>query len=405
MSRANTRGLARCLFPFLLLITASVMAEAPPAVDLSLVTETDRLEPKEELILYILVANKSGAELSHLSLDTLPGRFEVAGKIGLVRSLAPFASMDALGHLAIRAGERVPFGKYQVPFILHYHWKALLHTEEAGRPAPAQVGLSAAIEGDSTQRAYLVVEVQAPYSAIASGLPGGTGPLFWLLLPVIPAFLAFQFVQGLRRKQSPHIPTFSTDNLLPAFFIAIVINSLPFWSTTLAELSTGSLLAGSAVLGALWPLCLWSHEEIQWRRWGFRDQDDPPTYLRKALLSRWVQRPTVWVTGTAGKAKRSGLLLQQPRGGLALGSRLMVSPVRFSERTRIETLVKRANQGARRDRLRLFKEAGRKQITLKALQRPTLGEAVCEDLAITGPLLEGFELESAEREPLLVYSQ
>jgi len=396
----RTRALARFLFLLPLLAAGAAFAEDPPAlVELSLVPETDGMEPKARVALYAFVTNKSSAELSALSLNALPGRFEVVGETRLASSLAPFESTNTRFRLQLRPGEEVHFGKYQVPLVLRYHWKAPPPKHQAGTPA--------VLEGNSAQQAAVTVEVQAPYSAVASGLPGGTGPLFWLLLPVIPAFLAFQLVQGLRKRQGPQIPTFSADNVLPAFFIAILVNTLPFWSSTLAELSTGWLLAGSAMLGALWPLCLWIRDEVRWRRWGFRDQDEALSYFRKALLSRWVSRPPVWATGKMGDAQWEGLILGQPGGGLVLGSQLQVSPVNQdpTERKRIENLVSKANLGKRRDRRQLVRELDAKNITLTPSLVPKLGTAQSKSLAVTGAVLQGFTMESVAREPLLVYRQ
>lgn len=405
--------LARIFILFSLLIVGSALAEGPPTVDLSLVSETEGLEPGKELILYAFVTNKSDSELTNLSLDALKGRFEKVGSTGLKSSLGPFESTDAQIHLRVKPGE-VSFGKYQVPFALSYHWRSPQSQAEAPGKAASVKPPAVVLEGDFVQRAIVAVEVTAPYSAVASGLPGGSGPLFWLLLPVIPAFLAFQLVQGLRRKQGPQIPTFSAENVLPAFFIAIVVNSLPFWSTTLAKLSTIWLLAGSALLGALWPAMLWFRDWRRWRRWAFRDDDTPEDYFRKALLSRWVSRPLVWATGTVGKSQWSGFLLTQPDGSLALGAGLQVSPKlsgkksqeeKTARRKDLEDLIKKANQGASRDRRKLFREHLRDRITMGGAVRPTFAGEDSERLAVTGPEVKGFEREKAERKPLLAYSQ
>jgi hypothetical protein len=398
---------------FLLLSPLLGAAPAPsqglPAVDLSVTPETDGMEPKADLIVYAFITNKSEAELSQVSLDTLNDRFKVVATTGLSSSLGPLAFTDPKIQLRIRSGETVPFGKYQVPFTLRYHWSSPQpKIGIASAAAPANPLVAGVLEGDSEQRAVVTVEIKAPYSAVASGLPGGTGPLFWLLLPVIPAFLAFQFVQGLRAKQGPKVPTFSADTILPAFLIAIAANSLSFWSTSLAGLSTMWLLVGSGLLGALWPSGLWIWDEVKWRHWGFREDDKVETYFRKVLLSWWVPRPLVWVTGTAGKATvRAGLLLAQPDRSQALGSQLTVSPVikESKEQERIETLVTNANKGARRDRKKLVQELKKNKVTVSGLQKPELGNEPGTDLAVTGPALQAFEVESAERKPLLTYSQ
>jgi hypothetical protein len=400
-------------FSILVLLLCPFLAAGPalsqPTVDLSVTSETGGMEPKADLIVYGFVTNKSEAELSKLSLGAASGRFAVTAKSGPPSSLGPLTNADFQVQLRARAGGKVPFGTYQVPFILHFHWKSPPpKAGAASAAAPAKPPPPSILEGDSEQQAIVAVEVKAPYSAVASGLPGGTGPLFWLLLPVIPAFLAFQFVQGLRAKQGPKVPTFSADNVLPAFLIAVVVNSLPFWSTSLAELSTIWLLVGSGLLGALWPLGLWIRDAVRWRRWGFREDDTVETYFRKVLLSRWVPRPLVWVTGTAGKAAvRAGLLLAQPDRSLALGSQLQVRPVGkdAKEKARIQALVTKANEGTRRDRRRLVQELRRQQVTVSGLQKPKLGADPGDDFAVTGPVLQAVEIESAERKPLLTYSQ
>jgi hypothetical protein len=389
--------LTRLSILFSCLLSGPIFGESPPSLDLSLVAETEGLEPQGELILYAFVTNKSESELSQLSLKVLNGRFEVVGTNGLANSLGPFESTEAQIYLRIKKEPKVPFGKYQVPFGLIYHWKSL----------PLQAPSAAALEGSSVQRATVAVEVQPPFSAIANGLPGGTGPLFWLLFPLIPAFLAFQFVQRLRRRQGAQIPTFSANNVLPLFLIAVVINSLPFLSTTLANAGTLWLLVASAALGGIWPLVLWILDGMRWRRWGFRNNEKPKTFFRKALLSRWVPWPLEWITGTAGQAQWEGLLLRQPDGSLVLGSQIGVTPNSQEEkdRKRIEKLVNQANEGGRGSRWRLWFQLVTKQITVAGSQKPKLAGLARQQFAVTGPELEGLKMSAQERMPLLKYIQ
>jgi hypothetical protein len=108
--------------------------------------------------------------------------------------------------------------------------------------------------------------------------------------------------------------------------------------------------------------------------------------------------------------KWAGLLFRQPGGDPALGSQLQVNAATpdgsepdQKAKERIEALVRKANEGTRRDRRKLFRELDRKQITIKASLRPTLATAAITDLVVMGAALKGFEMESAKRSPLLVY--
>ena len=389
------RTFHRCLLPLALFFLGALAAAqekkpTAPDVDFRIVSETKGVEPGESLLLHVFISNKSAFPLEGVSLD-----FSKLKGIEIRRSAPLAGTVPAFGHtserIELRASRRASFGARELPFLLRFRWK------------------DGAAGGESARQATVAVDVQPPFSGEAKGLPGGTGTLFALLLPVIPAFLTFQIFDRWRTTKVFKMPTFSNDYIVPAFFIAILAKSLTLlWGIEGSLFATGELLALSAVLGAVWPLAHWGWDRWHWHRWAFQEHDSPESYLRKALLSPWAPRHFTRVTGASGKEAWTGILLRQPDGSSVLGSELQIShPSSPSERAgkAADELVKQVNRGSSKEsRKQLLQKIEKKRLQVASAARPKRGDEDVDQIVVSGEEIEGFVKEKSERIDLLKYS-
>ncbi|HEX6898229.1 MAG TPA: hypothetical protein VF789_00880 [Thermoanaerobaculia bacterium] len=364
-----------------------------PEVELSVVPEMEGVEPGEALALHVFVSNPSAVRLEGVSL-VLPS----LEKIRIERSGTPLASVlppfgSAGERLILRPENGALLGERKLPFTLRYRW----------RMAPLQ--------GESAKRTVVAVEVRPPFAEEAKGLPGGSGALLALLLPVIPAFLTYQVFDELRKKQGLQMPRFSNEYIVPAFFIALIASALRFlpWRGA-AGLGLGRLLVLSAVLGAIWPLLHWAVDIYRWKKWGFGSQDEMKDYLRKALLSPWSPRHFTWTVGLVGKEKWEGIMLRQPDGSLVLGSTLVIShkskTPSADEYKAADDLIQEVNEkGLRESRERLIREIESGALQAKADKEPQMAGQDAGQAVVSGEEIEGFTRTHGKRCPLLRHSQ
>jgi len=371
---------------------------APPDVAIQIVPQTEGVEPGEELILFLSITNRSAVPLNGLLLQATGEGFSVALPAP-PSSLPPFGS--AWGHARVIPSAGASFGKHQIPFLLRYRWR------------------TASAAGASLQTATATVEVRRWLDEEAKGLPGGTAALFSLLFPIIPAFLAFQLLDRLRQKKGLHLPTFDSAYIVPAFFNALLVNSLPLFPRFRSlDLTPRETVLLSLLFGALWPIVRWIWDLLLSWLWGFRESDSPRTYLRKALFSPWSPRPFTWISGKIGDGGESwsGLLLRQPGGSLVLGSTLEISyardPTKAKENAKenAEELVARVNEtGSLTSRCRLWWRVVRSGLSAAVSTFPTqgAGEAAqaTDRIVVYGEEIEGLKRTKSERKGLLEYSQ
>jgi hypothetical protein len=388
------------LAPVLLLAVAAAGAQekpkepAAPAVELSVVPEMDGVEPGGSLALHVFVSNPSPVRLEGVSL-VLPA----PERIRIERSGTPLASVvppfgSASERLTLRPQGGALLGARKLPFTLRYRWRVPPH------------------QGESARRTVVAVEVRPAFAEEAKGLPGGSGALLTLLLPVIPAFLTYQIFDELRKKQGFRMPRFSNEYIVPAFFIALIASSLRFlpWRAS-AGLGLGKLLVLSAVLGAVWPLLHWAVDIYRWKRWGFGSQDEMKDYLRKALLSPWSPRHFTWAVGLVGKEKWEGVQLRQPDGSLALGSTLVISHKSTTpspnEYQAADALIQEVNdKGSHESRERLVREIESGALQVKQLdKKPQMAGQDAGPAVVSGGEIEGFTRTHGKRCPFLRHSQ
>jgi hypothetical protein len=368
------------LFVFL---TPAVLADDAPKVTFQAVPEQKSLDTHQPLFepattdplpVSLVILNNSDKELRVVELLVPSQHFRVAGAVTLPRTIPPFGSVNA--RVVLQPAANTGYGHKDAILILRYGWTA------ASGPVV------------SAQSATVGADIKQPFEDEAKGLPGGTAALFSLLLPVFPAFFAYQIVDRLRKGEGFQVPTFGSEYVFPAFFIGLLANSLGL------RYSRGAVLIGAAVLGALWPLLRWLWEGYQHARWAFRETDSGAEYLRKALLAPGAPRRFLRVTGKAGGQTWTGVRLAQPDGDLVLGPQLQVTPADQKQWSAAETLVKAINAGAgKRERRQLVERVRTNAYTLKVDQAVQQGSQNLTHVSVAG--LAGFAQEDAVRVDLL----
>jgi hypothetical protein len=368
-------------------IAASGEEIAAPAVKVQAVprrpsgVESDDVA-KARIPIALVVVNGSSRELTNLELGVDPDSgFSAAAQPRFPTSIAPFGAF--LGDLELAPGSGVAYGRHDVVLTVQYRWR---------------IG---AAEYASAQPVTASVELRRLFDEEAKALPGGTASLFYLLLPLFPAFFAYQFVDRLRRGEGPQVPVFRSDYLLPAFGIGLLVNY--FFST---RYSRTTVLVAATLAGALWPAARWAWEAWQMRRWGFKTTDELSAYLRKVLLSQRSPHGDLWVTAKGGGESWSGVLLAQPDGRPVLGPRLQVSVesegAQPAAADRLKDLAAATSKPmSRRQRKQLYDEVTRKKATVALLESVTRGSDQHSSLIAMEELV-GFERQKAERKAFVV---
>jgi len=378
------RGLAAAV---LLSLAAIAAAEdiAAPAVTVQAVPrrpggiETD--DPATSKIpMALVVVNGSAREVTNFALVVDPASGFTAGALPrFPAKLAPFATFLGSFELAPRKG--VAYSRHDVVLALQYRWRVENTEFSSAQPVIASVELKRLFEEE------------------AKSLPGGTASLFYLLLPLFPAFFAYQIVDRLRRGEGVQVPVFGSDYLLPAFCIGLLVNY--FFSAR----SRTTVLLAAAAIGAAWPALRWAWEAFQDWRWAFRTTDKEKPYLRKALLSPWTPHGHLWVTAKGGGETWSGALLAQPDGSPVLGARLQVSPAGANANAAVLQALAEATKGptTRAQRRRLYDEVANGNATVTRVENVNRGAAAHPDIIVAEELV-GFARQKVERKPFVQYT-
>jgi len=293
---------------------------SPPAVDFQAVPDRDNAGPDDAINIAIFVANKSSKPISKLRIDINDPAFAVTKAASLPDSLPAFRSVSDT--VTIKASGPSTFGARKVLLSLEYAWKA-------GDTGPEFV---------SKQPATAAVTIARRFEEEAKGFPGGTVAFLYLLLPIIPAILSYQFFEGWRKGEEWKVPSFGSDYVVPAFLFAVLINLgillLFRYNTSLGysnPLIFILVMSLSTIAGASVPLYRWKRdvdrrkrEAAVKERWTFTDGETPASYLRKALLRPNASRKFKLAECTVGGAPWTGLYLEQPDGSKVLGAVLQV---------------------------------------------------------------------------------
>ena len=326
----------------------------------------------------LVVVNESERALVKPALLLAPNTdFAItAVKPPLPAAIAPFATFS--GAFTLRPRQPIAHGRHDVVLVVQYGWSDGKTNFTSAKPATASL------------------VVKRPFEDEAKGLPGGTAALFYLLLPVIPAFFAYQIVDRWRRGERFQIPVFGTEYLLPGFVIGLLVNYFAG-----ARVSRWGVLIAAAVAGAAWPALRWAWESYQWKRWAFREGDDEKTYLRKALLSPWVRRRNLWVTVKSGAEKWGGMRLEQPNGRRILGARLLISPNQQADFDRVKDMVAAAVGNASHEkRLRLVEAVENGTATASRLENVSRGAGKHSEVIAAAELTD-FEQRTAVKKDLV----
>jgi hypothetical protein len=279
---------------------------SPPVIEFQAVADREVVERGKQINVFIFVTNKSDKAVKLSEVTVSSGAF-TATPLKINSELKPFQSHP--DNLSIEA-------KTDAPFIQNKLFLQLTYTWNVG----AQLVTSA-------QTATMAVTVRRQFDEEARGFPGGTAAFLYLLLPVIPALLSYQLIERWRKGEGWHLPTFGSEQIVPAFLLAVVLSFVILW----AGINYSNpvvfvvVLLISFLVGAVVPLKRSASDARVSRTWGFKDNDCAACYVRKALLSDWSPAEFSWATGRVGRVAWQGILLEQPGGAKVLGAALQVS--------------------------------------------------------------------------------
>jgi hypothetical protein len=286
---------------------------SPPVIEFQAVPATDLVERGEQTLVFLLISNKSEKSV-RVSTVVLASTSFIADPLVINSDLPAFRSLQK--QLVIKAKDDAAFKASKSVLSLEYSW------DFGGTPTP------------SIQRADLSMEVRRRFDEEAKGLPGGTAAFLYLLLPILPALLAYQLINRRRLNEGWNMPTLGADQIVPAFFMAVIFSFvLLLIAKKNYEINYSEprvfviVLVLSAAAGVLIPGIRWLIDSIRWRLSGFNDEDtrDGKKYLSKALRQCSTFGKLIWTTGKIGEVKWQGIRLKQPNGTLVLGATVQIA--------------------------------------------------------------------------------
>jgi len=294
---------------------------SPPVVDFQAIPDRESIGPDDRINLSLFITNKSSKPLINLKLNVDDLSFDLCTETSpcnepqpvlLTSSLVGYRSFT--GRVILKPKSGATAGTHKLLLSLEYTWNA----DKA--------------EFLSAQSTTATISIRRRFEEETKGFPGGTAAFFYLLLPIIPAILSYQFFDGLRRGEGPRFPQFKTEYIVPAFFAAVVLSLVMLVAFKLDRgldysnpLVFMGVLLGSLIAGAVVPLIRWRRAVKQRRLWAFTTADSLETYLRKALLAPWSPPEFEWAKGKVDENEWNGMRLRQPDGAIVLGPKLQVS--------------------------------------------------------------------------------
>lgn len=321
---------------------------SPPVIEFQAIADRDNIGPDDQINITLNVANKSSKPIAKLQLNFADSSFDVISKPSLPASLPAYRS--ATDRVIIKPSRNSTAGAHKVLVSLQYTWN------------------TGAGEFISEQSTTLSITLARRFEEETKGFPGGTAGFFYLLLPILPAMLSYQFFDKLRKGEGATWPEFKTEHLVPAFFVGVVLSLLLL---VIFKLTSGfnysnptvilEVVFGSAIAGAAVPLGRWGlharqnvEQDVERKVWTFTAADSLETYLRKALLAPTSPAQFVWATGTVDNRKWTGVPLTQPDGSIVLGPKLQVSYPKPPSVDEWQALLQVVDEnGVLRDRARL----------------------------------------------------
>jgi hypothetical protein len=315
--------LAVVLVASLIFRSRTAAAETPvpaPTLDVQITSTRDTVVQETPLAMFIIVGNASDQSVTNLNVALATADAKNPDFTGTIMPPLP-ASLA--GHTSVQTTAVITptvaaaFGQDRVLFTVSYDWAA------GGQ------------KGHAIQGVAVPVQVNRRFEDEAKGFLGGNGAFFYLLLPIVPLFLGYQLVDGLRTQRVIALPAFKSDFIVPAFLFAVILNL--FLVLGFAQLRIDysdprialDTLGVSFVVGVAAASLVWGgtdfHFYLNRGRWTFQEGDPAAEYLRKVLLRPGAPKAFEWVTGNVGGTTWQGVRLTQPTGGLALGATLQVS--------------------------------------------------------------------------------
>jgi hypothetical protein len=294
---------------------------AAPTVDFQAVVERDSVKRSEDVTVFCLITNKSNIELKNLKVTLLNAGALIpraaADPHAPLAMSPPLVDLPAFGaqrsQSTLTVGTGAEFAQHRLIFALDYTWEA------GGKQV------------SSAQTTTLTLPVVRQFEEEAKGLPGGTAPILYMLMPIIPAILAYELFNSLRTGEGVKMPQFKTEYIVPSFLLAVLLGFVALFAArrnASVDYSSPSsfvlVIVMSAALGAAIVGIQWVCDRMRWWRRGFKATDSAETYLSKALL-QLKDGKAPWVTGTVEGQQWEGALLTQPDKSRALGARMQIS--------------------------------------------------------------------------------
>lgn len=363
---------------------ASAATLKRPDVSLEIIPDRDGIELGQKLAVTVIVNNNSATHLNNVVVSSHSTAFLQDPAATPTADVAAFGSRQWTVSLApSRSGEPPAFGPHKVAVIVTYEWM-----NPTGAPTT------------SAQTGTISLSLLRRFEEEGKSLPGGTAAFLYLILPLVPAFFAYDAVDRLRRGEALAMPSFGAEQIAPAFLLAFLLSvgfvTIRGFTVEMAyadRLYFVGFLAASAGLGALVPGLRWGYAIIVRQRWGFRNTDTPAAYLRKVLLGPYTPFDLAWTEGTAGGVEWKGMQLRQPDGATVLGARLQVTP----ESGGVTLQEVRA---ALADRRRLLAMVDAGKVKILPLEKIVRGQDKLDVLVVTEGLAD-FQPTSRTSKPLM----
>lgn len=359
-----------------------------PVVEFQAVALRESAERDRESTIFLFVSNKSDKALTGLSLDIPEDVFGTVKPPDFSAGVPPFGSVRQ--NLVVRPTAQADYAAHKILLTLSYKWNA------GGR------------EVTSAQTTTVSLGVKRRFEEEAKGFPGGTAAFLYLLLPVIPAVLSYRLADGLRKGNGLTKPTFGTEDIVPAFLIAVVLNLLVLllgkigWGVAYSDpLTFVGVLAGSFLCGVAVPFYFWRRELREFRCWGFKNNDTREEYLRKALLSPHAPGTFTWATGTVNGETWQGILLKQPNGTPVLGAQLQVSPPKTGDQKKDKAAFELIDENIHDRQSLADMLKNRKLLVVGFMAKVKRGETG-QDTVIVTDEVKGFEQTGGVVKPLVI---
>jgi len=302
-------------------------------MDFQATSEVDVIERGKPARIHLYITNKSDQPVTVTELAVSSSAFNIAivefgnplptptpnGANGATQTridkiAGPFQTLA--GSLALTPNGSAPFGQNKLILTLNYSWQSGQQKFESAQPVTVSI------------------EIRRRFEEEAKGLPGGTAAFLYLLLPILPFLFTYQVIDRRRKHEGWNVPTFGSDHIVPAFFLAVLFSLLVIrWTKNHQEIDYSryevllAVIFGSAIAGAIIPSVRWLIDCVRRAIYDFKDADTGDKYLLRALRSRHRRGGFEWAKGTVDTEAWEGILFHQLDGTPVLGATLQIAKV------------------------------------------------------------------------------